>query len=157
MFPVVYKCLYEDQVKKNIKFDVTVTWCSTHSANKNYATGNNKNNHMFPPVRHAFLLSYQSGGKPWEKQEELGVNGGVILKRILKKHNNRVWAALIFLRIRTTGWLMWRRPKNDGNFLLREMPSYKKGLCWTYTAKEKRAAEGSTTVRILPFPASENI
>jgi hypothetical protein len=37
--------------------------------------------------------------KWWEnlRQEELGVNGGIILKRILKKHSSRARTAFIFV------------------------------------------------------------
>ena len=47
-------------------------------------------------------------GSAWRKEyfEDLGVDGRIMLKQILKRQDTRGWSGVISLRIRTSGGLL---------------------------------------------------
>jgi hypothetical protein len=72
--------------------------------------------------------------------EDLGVRGRITLKLIFRNYNGRVWTGLIWLRIGTSGGLLWRRwwtlgfHKIRGIFWLTEeqLPSKKECTALSY-------------------------
>jgi hypothetical protein len=49
------------------------------------------------------LVGRREGKRPLEDQ---GVDGRIILKLILRKLGGVVWTGLIWMRVRTVGWLL---------------------------------------------------